>query len=200
MINGSLFGNYTTNKFTDYYGKVEDFIADYKLVGIPQTISDDSISTLYYLLYATYGNSHIASSDPTQFKYKLFSIIFMYGPTWEKELDIQKSLRELSLDELVIGSTAINNRALNDQSAPNTQTTNEIPYINEQVVTKYRKSKLEAYSLLSDILKKDVTKQFIDRFKVCFIYVVQPQEPLWYVTKVSDSIDDEQEYGPNFVI
>ena len=197
----SVYGNYRTKKFTDYFGKVEDFLAEYKKVGIPTTISDESATTLFYLLYARYGNSHIANSDPNQFKYKLFSIVFRYGPTWEKKLEVQDKIRKLSLDDLMIGTTAINNRALNDQSDPTTQTLDEINFINEQVVTKYKKGKIDAYAMLTSMLEDDVTGYFLDRFKDCFITMVQPQCPLWYVTKIGDTPEDDgQEYGPNFVI
>lgn len=71
----SLYGNYRTEKFTDIYPDVESFIADYKSIGIPVSITEDIAQTVYYLLYANYGNSHIASSDEMKFKYKLFSLI-----------------------------------------------------------------------------------------------------------------------------
>ena len=87
MLN-SLYGNYRTRKFTDIFPDVETFLQNYKNNGIQTTISDESATTLYYLLYSRYGNSHIANSDETQFKYKLFGTVFSYGPTWEKRLDM----------------------------------------------------------------------------------------------------------------
>lgn len=56
---------------------------------------------MYYLLYARYGNTPIANYDQTQWKYKMFSIIFQYGPTWEKRLGIQTTLRGLQVSDLV---------------------------------------------------------------------------------------------------
>ena len=56
---------------------------------------------MYYLLYARYGNTPIANYDQTQWKYKMFSIIFQYGPTWEKRLSIQDTLRGLQISDLV---------------------------------------------------------------------------------------------------
>ena len=72
---GSLYGSYRQKKFTDVYESVEQFLADYKDCGIPTTISDSSAQTLFYLLYGSYGNDVVASSDINRFKYKLFSII-----------------------------------------------------------------------------------------------------------------------------
>ena len=72
----SLYGNYRTRKFTDIWPDVESFIQDYENVGIPATVDDTKINTLYYLLYARYGNSSISNSDETQFKYIVFSSIY----------------------------------------------------------------------------------------------------------------------------
>lgn len=100
---GSLYGDYRQVKFTDIYDNVEDFLADYKDVGIPTSISDKSATTLFYLLYSRYGNSTIAASDTTRFKYRLFGTIFESGPTWEKRLDLQEKLRNLTQDQLISG-------------------------------------------------------------------------------------------------
>ena len=176
----SLYGNFRTRTFSDIYTSFEDFKEDYVDNGIPVTISDANLTTLYYLLYARYGNSNIASSDETQFKYKLFSKIFMYGPAWQKRLEIQKKLMELSDDEIVKGATAIYNSALNPSQAPSTQTLEELNYINSQNTTKYKKSKLEAYAILEELIRTDVTEAFIGKFKKLFITVVEPELPLWY--------------------
>ena len=72
---------YNTKLFTDIWEEATDFLADYAAVGIPTTISTQSATTLYYLLYARYGNNPIANWDEEQFKYKVFGIVFQYGPT-----------------------------------------------------------------------------------------------------------------------
>lgn len=176
----SLYGNFRSRTFTDIFEEYSKFEEAYNSNGIPTTLDSATLKTLYYLLYARYGNSHIASSDENQFKYKLFSIIFMYGPTWQKRLDIQEKLRNLKDDEILVGATAIYNSALNPSSAPTTQTLEEINYINQQNTTKYKKSKLEAYAILSDLLKTDVTDAFIGKFKKLFLVIVEPELPLWY--------------------
>lgn len=184
LFNGSsLYGNFRTRTFTDIYGSLEEFKDDYTNSGIPTTLSDSNISTLYYLLYARYGNSNIASSDENQFKYKLMSIIFMYGPAWQKRLEIQNALTGMDIDEAVKGATAIYNQALNPSQAPTTQTLEELNYINSQNTTKYKKSKIEGYALLAELIKTDVTEAFIGKFKKLFITVVEPDYPLWYKTE-----------------
>lgn len=182
-ISDSVYGSYRTRTFTDIYPKVEDFIKDYTYNGIKTTITTDSITTLYYLLYARYGNSHIVNSDENQFKYRLFSTIFMYGPTWEKRLDVQNKLRGLTDKELIEGTKQINNHSYNPSTEPSTSDTEELPTTNEQTSTKYKKSKMDAYAILIALLETDVTEEFVAKFKKLFLSIVEPQNPLWYITE-----------------
>ena len=101
MINVDMLPQYDTKLMTDVWSKATDFVTDYQNIGIPTTISVQNATTLYYLLYARYGNTPIANYDENQWKYKMFSIIFQYGPTWEKRLDIQNTLRGLQISDLV---------------------------------------------------------------------------------------------------
>ena len=178
----SLYGNFRTKTFANIYTELKTFKEDYADNGIPTTISDANLTTLYYLLYARYGNSNVASSDENQFKYKLFSIIYMYGPAWQKRLEIQKKLMEMSDEAMLKGSTAIYNTALNPSQAPSTETIEELNYINSQNTTKYKKGKLEGYAALYSLIETDVTEAFIGKFKKLFITVVEPDYPLWYTT------------------
>lgn len=188
-ICSSLYGNYRTRKFTDIYPDVTTFTNDYNNIGIPTTITSENISTLYYLLYAKYGNSHIANSDETQFKYKLFGTVFSYGPTWEKRLDMQNELRTMSDDDLIKGSKQIVNHSYNPSTAPSTATLEELTTINEQNTNNYKRSKLDAYAFLWDLLATDVTTEFINKFKSLFLVIVEPQLPLWYVTELNQEED-----------
>ena len=180
---GSLYGSYRQKKFTDVYDSVEKFLTDYNGVGLPTTISQGSAQTLYYLLYGRYGNDVIASSDINRFKYRLFGIIFQYGPTWEKRLEIQEKLRGLSEDEILTGSRQIYNNAQNPSTEPSTDTTDELQYINEQNVTKNRRGKLDAYAMLMELLRSDVTNELLTKFKTLFLTVIEPEEPLYYVSE-----------------
>lgn len=185
-MNNLLYGNYRTRSFNDIYGDLNTFKLDaefYKNVGLdPKLINPTSINTIFYLLCARYGNSHIANSDENQFKLKLFSTIFQYAPYWEKKLDIQATLRGLSEEQLLEGSKQINNHSYNPSTEPSTNTLDELLTTNEQTATKFKKSRLDAYGILSDLLERDVTEEFIGKFKKLFLYIVEPQLPLWYVT------------------
>lgn len=184
--NNSSYQSYRNVKFSDVYGDVNTFIEDYENVGIPVTIGTNTASTLYYLLYAQYGNDIVANADLTQFKYKLFSLIFRYGPTWEKRLDIQEKLRTLSDQDIFTGNRQIYNKAANPSTSPSTFVDKELDYINEQTVALNRKGKLEGYALLNDLLATDVTGEFIAKFKPLFLVMVAGEEPLWYVTEESN--------------
>lgn len=184
---GSLYGSYRQKRFTDVYESVEDFLADYKDCGIPTTISDSSAQTLFYLLYGSYGNDVVASSDINRFKYKLFSIIFQYAPNWEKQLEIQNKLRALTEDDIRLGSRQIYNTAQNPSTEPSTDTTDELQYINNQNVTKNQRGVLEGYATLLSLLRTDVTQEFLNRFRKLFLTIVQPEEPLLYITEVDNN-------------
>ena len=184
MWNKSLYGNYRQVKFTDVWQTAESFVSDYKNNGIETTISDKTATTLYYLLYSRYGNSVLASSDTNRFKYDVWATIFSYGPTWEKRLEIQDKLRNLTDDELFTGATQIYNHAYNPGTAPSTSTLDELTAINEQNTSKNKKGKMDAYAMLIALLETDVTESFLDKFKKLFLKVVQPELPLWYTTDV----------------
>lgn len=184
--NDSLYGNYRNPKFTDIWNDVTKFVDDFNDSTLAVEFKDEtSLSTIFYLLYARYGNSVIASSDVNQFKYKVYATIFQYGPTWEKRLDIQKELRNKSFDELQMGSKQVYNHAYNPSVAPTTDTLDELVTINEQNVTKSKKGILETFSFLYSMLETDVTGEFIDKFRKLFLVVVAPEEPLWYTTDIN---------------
>ena len=182
----SLYGNYRQVKFTDVYPDAETFVTDYKESALPTTISNDTATTLYYLLYSRYGNSVIASSDTNRFKYDLFATIFSYAPTWEKRLDVQEKLRKMSDAELFTGQTTIQNHSFNPSTAPSTSTLDELTTINEQHTMKGKRDKLTAYTELSRALWTDVTEQFLDKFQKLFLIILQPEIPLWYATPIID--------------
>ena len=190
MICNSVYGNYRTRKFADIWPSVDAFLKDYQESAIPQKLKTADATTLYYLLYARYGNSSIANSDENQFKYKVFSTIYIGGATWAKKQEIQDKLREMTEDEILAGTKAINNHAYNPQTAPTTDTVEELNYINEQGTLNYKKGKVDGYMWLKDALKTDVTKSFIDKFEDLFMAVVVPTGPLWYVTDIEDEEEE----------
>ena len=179
----NLLPQYNTQLFTDIYEKVEDFTADYNTIGLGGITDINLVNKLFYLLYAKFGNSPIANLDENQFKYKLFSTIFMYGPAWEKRLDIQDQIRKLSPEDLLDGAKAIHNHAYNPETEPSTLSPEILNYINEQNTSQFKKSKMDAYGQLWSLISTDVTAEFLAKFNDCFKKFVMPADPLIYVTE-----------------
>ena len=166
---------YKTKTFVDLYGSVDAFLKDYQTIGLPITISTENASTLYYLLYAKYGNSPISNMDENQAKFKLFGIVWQYGPSWEKKLEIQAKLRALTDDDIREGSLGIFNKAQHPEEEPGTTTPEILPYINEQNTSMQKRNKVGAYMELWQALATDVTADFLNRFAVCFKQFVGPE-------------------------
>ena len=135
---------------------------------------EDLIYFIYTLLNAKYRNSHILSTDTEQFKSQLFSIIFQYAPTWERKLKLQESLRNLSEEDILTSSRQIVNHASNPSTSPNTSTLEALPFIDSQTSSGYKKNKIDAYTLLYQVLEDDITEEFLLRFKKLFMAIAYP--------------------------
>ena len=225
MSNPLMKPMYDTNLFCEIWDSSDKFLADYNNTGteftnqVPTTISQENALMTYLLLFSRYGNNPIANYDVNQFKNKIFTIIWQYGPAWEKRLSMQEDIRNLTLQEITQGTktdwssegtqsqnnsgtdTTINNHAYNPSTAPTTQTTNELDYIDQQQVAKgsntstisgtdskttgqvVTKSKMDAYAQLWDLVATDVTNVYIAKFKNCFKQFVAPERRMIYVTE-----------------
>ena len=225
MSNTSMKPMYDTNLFCEIWDSSDKFLADYNNTGteftnqVPTTISQENALMTYLLLFSRYGNNPIANYDVAQFKNKIFTIIWQYGPAWEKRLSMQEDIRNLTLQEITTGTktdwssegtqsqnnsgtdTTINNHAYNPSTAPTTQSTNELDYIDQQQVAKgsntstisgtdskttgqvITKSKMDAYAQLWDLVATDVTNGYIAKFKNCFKQFVAPERRMIYVTE-----------------
>lgn len=160
---------YATRSFKEIFSSVDEFKDFYYKCGLPTVFkSSDSITTLYYLLYARYANSHIMSDDEGQFKYQMFSLIFQYGGTWEKELEIQKQVRALDIESLRDAGTNLYQHAYNPGTATNGDVEQIIDYTNEATKSSSKKAIAQAYIELDALLKRDVSNYFISRFKDLF--------------------------------
>ena len=225
MSNTSMKPMYDTNLFCEIWDSSASFLADYNNTGteftnqVPTTISQENALMTYLLLFSRYGNNPIANYDVNQFKNKIFTIIWQYGPAWEKRLSMQEDIRNLTLQEITQGTktdwsmegtqsqnnsgtdTTINNHAYNPSTAPTTQSTNELDYIDQHQVAKVSatstisgtdskttgqvvtKSKMDAYAQLWDLVATDVTNDYIAKFKKCFKQFIAPERNMIYVTE-----------------
>lgn len=176
---------FESKKFVDIWPNVSTFLADvgYKndngeieqagTIGIPPLLKKSDLETLYYLLYGKFRNSQVAYSTTDLFKTQMGATIYVNGMAWSKKVEIQKKLFDLSLDDkdLLSGATIIYNNSSNPSSAPSTGTTDELNYVENQNVTKNKRSKLDAYDYLTNLMNEDVTTWFIDKFKRHFTYI-----------------------------
>ena len=168
-----FFPKYNKLTYAQVWPSQKAFLDDYTELGgnlvMPNApVSENALKTLYFLLYARYGNNPIVNNDVNQWKFKIFSIIFSYGPAWERKIQIQKTLMELAEADLVVGAKQIYNHALNPSTAPKTTDLEELNYINDQNVTIHKKAKMEAYSILWELIHTNHTEEFLTRFKDCF--------------------------------
>lgn len=197
MNNPVIFiSNRDTFTFSEIWKNYDSFKADYDalITGFAENTSPvltTSVQTIFYLLYARYGNNPIANSDVGQFKMKIMSIIYAYGPTWEKKQTIQKTVRNLTEAELLLGAKQIYNHALNPSSEPSTSSLTELTYINDQNTANYQKSKMEAYSILWNLLHAEATKDFLDKFRKCFSVFVDKMRSAFYIESDSEFIVEE---------
>ena len=179
---------YETKLFCDIYNSAEAFLEDYENLGIPTSITTTNCSMLYYLLFARHGNDPIANFDETQFKIKLFTMVWQYGPMWEKKISIQSDLRALELDDLREGSLSVSNHATNPATTPSTAAFSPLGYIDSQSATKGKLGPVDAYLRLWNMLDASATDEFLVNFDKLFKKFVEPGTYL-YVTKEDE--DDE---------
>lgn len=168
---------YDTQTFNQVFPDVDKFkeCIDDDFDGYAKlAISDDNKATLYWLLFARYGNTHMTNLSVNQFKAKLVAIIFQKGPSWQRNLELQKSIRDLSEEDLRAGAISIYNTAANPEVGPGPQASEEIGYVNAQNVSKHKRSKVDAYSYLQELLRTDVTEAFISSFSVLFSKFARP--------------------------
>lgn len=190
--NDRMFGNFMTRTFTEAYGDSDTaFLTNLQATPlyaaiIAQGMTDTQLKTMYWILYARYGNSHLINMDETQSRYQFYTKIFQYAPAWQRELDVQKSIRQMSESDIMAGSRTIVNHAYNPSSAPSTASQTELSTIDDQNTQRYYKAKIDAYGQLIALIKKDVTQEFLDRFKDLFLRIVEPYAPLWYETVEED--------------
>lgn len=188
----SYYGGYRTHTFCDIFPDFETFKREYEANDLrvqftPSSAENGlSLSQFYHMMYAHYGNSHIAYSDEKQFKYYMYSIMYQYGPAAIRKREVQLKILSLGDDDILAGGKAIYNHSYNPNTAPTTSTLDELLTINDQNTTNYKKSKLEGYSMLMSVIENDVIDEFIHKFKRLFIKVLAPDYPLLYTTEVSN--------------
>ena len=190
MNRDSYFQKFDNITFSQLWPTSQDFIDAYKNTGLPLEydggvyFDEDTLTLIWILMIGRFADSTIKPYNTFgAFEVRFMSRVWQHAPTWKKKLDIQNKLRSLSLDEnspIYEGAKAIYNTALNPGTAPSENDTEELNFINSQNTTKYKKSKLEGIAILSDLLKNDVTEQFLRRFDDLFRTIIYSGRTLIY--------------------
>ena len=167
-------------KFDEIWESATAFVEAYHNQSLPQELGDDSITTLYYLLYGRYGSDSIIGTNVRQWEYRFWGMVFQYGPAWEKRLQVQKRVRELSEDDLRDGDLNLNNLAYNPGTAPATTSTEVLQGIAQQNAGIKKRSILGGYSMLESLLATDVSEEFLAHFKDLFKPVLYSGIPYLY--------------------
>lgn len=185
--------DYTRKTFYEMYQDEDAFLEDMRtqlnnMIGpggrVPgdstTIISDNGLVTTWFLLMGKYGNTPFANKDSYLIPIKMANIIYQYGPAWEKRKEIQIALKGLGLesDALLNGSLNVFNHASNPGTTPSTADTQELTYVDAQNTSRVRKSKMDAYRELYDIMGSDVTQMYVDKFKPLFepMFLYMPEE------------------------
>ena len=190
----SNFQTFDNITFSDLWSTDVEFVNSYKEVGFPQTyeggtyVTDEDLKLIWLLLIGRYADSTIKPFNTYgAFQVRFMSRVWQHAPAWKKNLDIQNKLRSLSLEDgsdIYKGASAIYNSAMNPSTTPGTGTDQELNFINNQNVTKHKKSKLEGLAMLSDLLKNDVTETFLRRFDDFFRTIIYTGRTLLYETEI----------------
>lgn len=170
---------------TEYFNQIwenhDDFLEEYRNAPLKRDeIDQETAKTIYYLIYARFGNTPIANISLDQFKIKFWAIVYINAPAWKKREEIQLKIRTMSDSDLFTSNKQIYNTAENPANEPSTDANNELLFIDRQAVNKNIRGKIDGYALLWDLLKTDVTTMFLDKFKVLFQKFVRPERPLLY--------------------
>lgn len=185
MFNG-YYGAYMTRTFGEIFSSDTDFASFYSTCGIPATLqsgsdyNDFNINTIYALLCAEFMNSHIKSASEDRFKLKVMQLIYQYGPTWQREMYLQKKIRSITESDMMKGSEALYNHAQNPATSPATDARTFLSYIDDQNATLYNKDKIKAFLDNLMALDDQSTKKFLDKFKKLFITIAYPGNTLYY--------------------
>lgn len=190
----------STYTFSDYFTK-EEYDSSYtyfrqrynywiELYGEDKdTFLDDKyVSRTFYLLYARYGNYAILTNDYSIFEARLFETMLSNAKEWVKKSEIQDYLKSLDLDneELIKSGKQLYNEALHDASSPDNGVEEELPYINTQRSTVGKKSKIGGLVDYYSILRSNINKEYVDKFKFLFNPFTGSTYPSVFITDEED--------------
>ena len=174
---------YDRKLFNEIFPDANEFLSDYKdyesAIDNLNAVEDKYVVLTWQLISSKFGNTPIRSDSEDQFKLSVFSVMFSEAPSFVTRLTVQGKIRNLTEAELIEGETAIANAARNPATAPTTQSMDEFPYIDNQNVTKQKRSKLQAYALQLGLLENDLSETYIRKFEPLFARVIIDAEYIY---------------------
>lgn len=188
--------NSWTQTFSDTYSSFEEFVADYDtfsaLTVIPFEKKDEFLLHIYLLLMGEYSSNNLSNMSVDQFKIRFWTRVNQYGPQYERELKMQKELVQMKEADLMASSSVIYNSAINPATTVSDPSSELIEEINTQNTTFHKRSKLDAYAYLRDLLDDGInlTKDFVAKFKDLFTVVLVGPE-LLYKTYLNSTETEE---------
>lgn len=168
--------NSATKKFSDVFEDLDSFKSEFRSSPLNEAnLTDATLGIVYAELYARYGDSYYTATNMYRNKLKTFSILKNEGLIFQKKLEIQNAILNMSLADLKDDGVIINNYAENpgDEATDTIVDVGEytgedfMKFVNNQSAQKSKKGKLTAYRDQLYSLK-NVTDSFIDKFKVLF--------------------------------
>lgn len=170
-----MYFDYNNLKLSDIFESDDDFLTKFKASQLYNKagfdMTDEQLLVAFNLIYGRYAINPIANASADLFELKFFATIWQYGPKWAMDLEIQAKLRSLGLEdssEIYKGSKAIYNSAEHPETSPSTSALDELTYISHQNTTNYKKSKIEGIASLVEMLRNDVTENFLNQFRKLF--------------------------------
>lgn len=151
------------------------------IVGTKAYITDGQLNTVWALLAAKYGESHINFNSESAFKAKLIATIGETAPKFFKDLAIQQKLATLDIEDsadmalISNANSLIANHADHPATAPNNDSLAALSYIDSQNVSTSKRGTLESLSILSSLLRSDLYTEFTRKFKNLFISIALPE-------------------------
>lgn len=192
MYDGYI-GSYSTRTFGEIFPTSTDFATFYSSCGVPAklrtrtTLAQYDINAIYALLCAEYMNEHVRSASEDRFKLAVMKTIFSYGPTWQREMEMQDKLLDMTDADMLKGSKQLYNHAANPNTTPAVSSVEELTYIDDQNATHNFRNALDAYGDLMSLLDDKPTERFISKFKPLFGVIAYPGNTIYFESEEDET-------------
>lgn len=183
-----MIGYYSTESFSDRFSNYQEFKRKYDESPMEDRLIHDEgygayqLDTIYALLASRYWADHMKSNNGDMFELRLFQIIWQHGPKWQRDMKLYDKVRNLTEDEMSIGSKSIHNHAQHPDTAPDNDSVKALPFIDSQNVTTYIKSPRDRNIDILELENSEITENFISRFSILFRDILYPAGAQYFET------------------